>query len=371
MANKNFKILLLEHILINMYNDYRDNYDFYRYGTRRYSKLGIKQRIVNFINSKLGYYNASAYTKDIIEKLNRFNESIDGFEYLHNLLNDDYSKDLVVKVLAYKILGETKVKLPMNNSSFWDTVKKIEAENTNKKDSITVDYMGYDLYKINLNSLGYNISFYYVPIGIYYDFVYRCYDYPNKKIKVTNGDIVIDAGGCYGDTALYFAHEAGNKGHVYSFEFIPSNISIWNKNISLNNELSKSITLVEKPIWNESNLEMFYKDFGPGSKVSFTKDFEPDGVTKTITIDDLVSEKNINKLDFIKMDIEGAELNALKGAEKSIIKFKPKLAISLYHSLSDYYEIPKYLKDLNLGYKFYFNHYTMHHEESVLFAIIE
>ena len=68
------------------------------------------------------------------------------------------------------------------------------------------------------------------------------------------------------------------------------------------------------------------------------------------------------------MDIEGSELNALRGAEKTIKKFRPKLAISLYHRQDDFITIPEYLNNLNVGYNFYLDHFTIHHEETVLFA---
>ena len=70
------------------------------------------------------------------------------------------------------------------------------------------------------------------------------------------------------------------------------------------------------------------------------------------------------------MDIEGAELLALNGAIETIKKFKPKLAIAIYHSMSDFISIPKWIDDLNLGYKLYLDHYTIHTEETILYAII-
>ena len=69
------------------------------------------------------------------------------------------------------------------------------------------------------------------------------------------------------------------------------------------------------------------------------------------------------------MDIEGAELKALHGAESTLRKFRPKLAISVYHQLVDIVEIPRYLARLGLEYKFYLGHYTIHLEETVLYAI--
>jgi hypothetical protein len=68
------------------------------------------------------------------------------------------------------------------------------------------------------------------------------------------------------------------------------------------------------------------------------------------------------------MDIEGAELEALKGAKKTLLLFKPKLAISVYHNLHDLWTIPQWIESLDLGYQFYLRHFTIHSEETVLFA---
>ena len=68
------------------------------------------------------------------------------------------------------------------------------------------------------------------------------------------------------------------------------------------------------------------------------------------------------------MDLEGAELPSLRGATQTIQRYKPKLAISVYHSLSDLFEIPEFLDSLGVGYCYYLRHYTIHTEETVLFA---
>ena len=76
------------------------------------------------------------------------------------------------------------------------------------------------------------------------------------------------------------------------------------------------------------------------------------------------------KVTFIKMDIEGAELQALFGAEKTIKKYKPKLAICIYHRLEDILEIPAYIHSIVPEYKFYIRHYSFSTSETVLYATI-
>lgn len=208
-------------------------------------------------------------------------------------------------------------------------------------------------------------------MGISATFLDKQYEY-NKispAIKAKRGDVVIDGGGCLGDTALYFAHEVGDTGHVYTIEFIPSNLEIMSKNISLNKKLQKHITIVKHPLWNTSNVSLYYKDQGAASFVSFSNDSDSTDTINTITIDDLVQEQQLQKIDFIKMDIEGAEMNALKGAIHSIQTFHPTLAIAVYHQISDFVNVMQFIDDLNLEYQFYLGHYTIYAQETILFAV--
>ena len=72
---------------------------------------------------------------------------------------------------------------------------------------------------------------------------------------------------------------------------------------------------------------------------------------------------------FIKMDIEGGELSALRGAKKTIENYHPKLAICVYHKPEDMWEIPNYVLSLDTSYQLYFRHYNFSKSETVMFAI--
>ena len=88
---------------------------------------------------------------------------------------------------------------------------------------------------------------------------------------------------------------------------------------------------------------------------------------RTVALDELLKGK---KVTFIKMDIEGSELMALKGAENIIKSQKPKLAICVYHKLEDIYEILDFILQMNPDYKFWLRHYCVTGDvDTILYAI--
>ena len=99
--------------------------------------------------------------------------------------------------------------------------------------------------------------------------------------------------------------------------------------------------------------------------------FNPDRVSNKISItsiDDFVENHQVKKIDFIKMDLEGGELRALKGARLIINKYGPKLAICIYHKFSDFVEIPQWFTANFPDYEFRLSHYTIFEDETVLYA---
>ena len=86
-----------------------------------------------------------------------------------------------------------------------------------------------------------------------------------------------------------------------------------------------------------------------------------------VSIDDMVGD---DKVTFIKMDIEGAEMEALEGAKQTIERNRPKLAISIYHKEEDLWEIPFYILSKYPWYKIYMRHYTLTTNETVLYATV-
>ena len=140
----------------------------------------------------------------------------------------------------------------------------------------------------------------------------------------------------------------------------------------LNPRLAGTIELVPEALWNCSGKTLSFESNGPGTRVGpeSTRSESPNAV-QTVTIDDYVVRQKLPRVDFIKLDIEGAELQALQGASQTIKSFKPRLAISVYHKDDDLLLIPAWLDALGVGYRFFLDHFTIHTEETVLFASAE
>lgn len=120
----------------------------------------------------------------------------------------------------------------------------------------------------------------------------------------------------------------------------------------------KNVEIHNKALWNKKELLQFSFD-GAGSSI------DENGMT--VEAEPLDPD---SKVTFVKMDIEGAEMNALEGMKSIIMEQKPKLAICIYHLYDDLWNIPKYIHELVPEYKLYMRHYSKINEETVIYAIL-
>jgi FkbM family methyltransferase len=371
-----FKDVLKNEIVRSSSNNFGvENFDEFRFGEMPIKEespngffFSIKKVIKRIIGleRKQQAIETDAMLRGSFKALKKYEDDL---EFLYDNVQPE-SKELLVKIIAYRLLGFSKVKLPFNNSKYWESlehVKKLKDGN----DKYDPHFMHFILEKFDLSPIGYDIKLFFSEVGIAIDFIAEQYAYKNNKLPVIEaeiGDTVLDIGGCWGDTALYFAHKVGRRGKVYSFEFIPDNIKLFNINTGFNPLLKERITLVPNPISNISNIPVYFQDNGPGSKIELAPFETQTGSATTISIDDFVNSNNLESVSFIKMDIEGAESAALEGAIESIRRFRPKLAIAIYHSMEDFVNIPKWIVGLNLDYELFIGHYTIHTEETICFA---
>ena len=172
-----------------------------------------------------------------------------------------------------------------------------------------------------------------------------------------NNEVFVDAGGFDGDTTEEFCKRYPTYKKVILFE--PSEVNMLNAKKRLANR--RDIEFITKGISDASGTLSFNPDAGSASAVSG----EGSCTIEVTTLDETVKEK----VTFIKMDLEGWELKALEGCKQHIIEDQPKLAISVYHSASDFWKIPEYILSLRQDYEIYLRHYTEGWSETVMFFL--
>jgi FkbM family methyltransferase len=306
----------------------------------------------------------------------RFNDSYlrDGLAFLAandhvvaqmaNSFADDASRELLKAVMAFRLLGPRHVRLPTNTPRFWqhyeDAVTWRTGPSPRAMWPFEVSYYAGEFRGVPINLEGWLGS-------VIYSFLIQQYFFDRGGVSIAPepGDYTIDAGGCLGDTALAFAIAVGAEGRVYSFEPMPDLRDIFIGNARRNPGLAERIELFGRAVSDASGKILAFANLGAGSRP------QPDGAVQvgTIAIDDFVRAHDVPRVDFIKMDIEGSEREALRGAADTIRRFKPKLAISAYHQPDDLFVLPALIKEIEPSYALFFDHYTIHAEESVIFAI--
>jgi FkbM family methyltransferase len=144
----------------------------------------------------------------------------------------------------------------------------------------------------------------------------------NRKYQLKKGDIVIDAGAFPGEYALYAAKKIGDKGKVICFEPDPFNY----KALCRITEKSKNIVVINKGLWSR---ERFLNISGENQ--SATIDSKGSSQIEVTALDNELEKLGIRGVNFIKMDIEGAEIEAIDGMFKTLQYSDTHLAIASYH----------------------------------------
>lgn len=176
-------------------------------------------------------------------------------------------------------------------------------------------------------------------------------------------DVFVDCGAFNGISAKMFFQENHNQfDGYYGFEPDPVNYAALRKYVdSLSLEMQSKMKIIEQAVYDSDKGMLLYELNGPGS---FVADI---GKTKidTVTLDGVL---NGGKVTYIKMNIEGSELPALRGAKGIITENHPRLAIAGYHKTWDLWEVPLQILKEDPMYKFYLRSY-MNHISFVYYAI--
>ncbi len=263
------------------------------------------------------------------------------FKFIHPkvFLIDNYYQGLIKRNLNYKYFKE-------NYSSFLETYNWLEDEKSKKT---MEDYLrGH----IELSNFPMKDVWETADVDKQY--------FPEDIIQLSGDEVFVDCGAYTGDTLDNFLRRVKSFKKYYALE---PDVRRYDE---LKPKLIENVIHIPKGAWDKKEQQYFSLENECGEIADGAgRDYIEVSVDR---IDNIIDEKS-DKITFIKMDIEGAELRALHGAEKVIKKDKPTLAVCVYHKREDLITIPQYIKKLVPDYKLYLRAHFVYASELVLYAV--
>lgn len=198
-------------------------------------------------------------------------------------------------------------------------------------------------------------------------FVNDFFDYSLERIR--GGVSYVDCGAYDGDSILLFKkYMKKNKVSIKSivaFEADKENVCLLRRN-------HPDVLVIDKGVWNQDTKLSFNGGKHSGSSLcvgqGLNSSNNENNNVEEIEVCTIDNCQACNDVSFLKMDIEGAEINALEGAKKTILRNKPKLAICIYHSDEDMIRIAEWIHQLVPEYKLYVRQHSNCFCETVLYA---
>lgn len=186
-------------------------------------------------------------------------------------------------------------------------------------------------------------------------------------IHLQDGEVFVDGGSYTGDTIQQFLDTARREKirfkRIIGFEPDRENYGLVNKFYGK----KENIFLIPKGLSDTEKILCFY---GAGANFGICENVKNAGGGVKIPVINIDAVPECRDATFIKMDIEGAEMNALRGARMTIQKNHPKLAICIYHSDEDMLRIVEYIHELVPEYQLYVRHHSRSNVETVVYAVV-
>jgi FkbM family methyltransferase len=179
---------------------------------------------------------------------------------------------------------------------------------------------------------------------------------------IASGDMVVDAGAYDGTSSVHFAEKCGESGRVYAFEPVEKSCKRIEK---LKERLGLRQVIVVQTALADALGKMRFSESEGGSAINAAGKTE----IECTSLDQFLETSLVDRIDFLKADVEGSELALINGAVNSIRKFRPKMAISAYHKAEDIYLLPIHIKEICSDYKFFLRHHCFNTFELVCYCI--
>jgi len=185
--------------------------------------------------------------------------------------------------------------------------------------------------------------------------------FPSDLIALTTSERIVDAGAYDGDTIADFVARTQKRYEaIHAFEPDPRNFERLRRRVD---ELHLAhCDLHNAGTWEHTGTLRFRGDDARLSGIDSAG-------TETIRVEAIDDALGEDAVTFIKMDVEGAELMSLRGAQRSIARHRPILAICLYHRVEDLITIPAWIRQTLPEARLYLRLHTRHSQELVLYAV--
>lgn len=236
--------------------------------------------------------------------------------------------------------------------------------------ALTADYMGLRLewFAVRLEGLSESVEVLTTELQIRLLERFGQY-FPDGTARVCRpreGDIVLDCGSCVGDMSVLYAAAVGPGGRVIAFDPLPVHHRYLERQLDANPSLRGRITGVISAVGDMTHDPGADRSFDGAQEIQ--AGFRPDDRMRFLRLDDFVAAQGLDRVDLIKMDVEGAEPAVLRGAERLIRRFRPRLAISAYHDRRHLVELPRIIREIEPSYRFAFAQHRPVPWEAVLYA---
>jgi FkbM family methyltransferase len=304
---------------------------------------------------------------------------LDRCDVLWDRLGDEESRGLLLRLLAFRALGPAHVRLQLEAGAYRRSVIGMTAQLVREVGVAGMPGMPFEWahHVYDFAPIGVPLRLAGPPLPLASTLVFSQYAYRDEAVapaaRPRPGDVALDVGGCWGETALWLAHEVGDAGHVHCFEPSPQNLQLLAANLERNLALVPRITIRTAPLAAEAGRQVWMDD---ATAAGATTHDDPDhtGGRSTVPVltdcvDALVSRGELDRVDFLKVDVEGAELEVLRGAAHTLRTQAPRLALAAYHRPDDLAVLPAYVASLGLAYRWYLQCSTMTDVDSILFGV--
>jgi FkbM family methyltransferase len=283
-----------------------------------------------------------------------------------SLFADDASRLLFDAYLLIRAAGHHRYYVP--RAEFEDLIEVRQMERF-VHPALPVDYLGLPLHTFSATLCDHQDEFRFVSTELQVCLLNNFHQYilrrPGIVVAPLAGDVVFDCGACIGEFSLLFAVLAGPAGQVHMFDPIPLHLRYCHHQADLNPRLASRLRPNLLAVGDHC-----------GEVLGSTADLpaiSPGGLRidtfATTSLDAYADRQGLASVDFVKMDIEGAELAALAGATGLLARHRPRLAVSAYHRPAHLWEVPQRIHALNPAYRLFFAHHTPIRWESVCYAL--